>query len=46
METSKQIKARLREVRKRFWAGDNITTIQEGEKQKLIDELTPSLKQY
>ena len=24
METSKQIKARLREVRKRFWAGDNI----------------------
>ena len=40
METSKQIKARLREAGKRFWAGDNISDfIQEGEKQKLIDEL-------
>ena len=45
METSKQIKARLREVGKRFWAGDNIIRfIQEGEKQKLIDELTPKFE--
>ena len=44
METSKQIKARLREAGKRFWAGDNITIIQEGEKQKLIDELTPKFE--
>ena len=45
METSKQIKARLREAGKRFWAGDNISDfIQEGEKQKLIDELTPKFE--
>ena len=45
METSKQIKARLRDAGKRFWAGDNISDfIQEGEKQKLIDELTPKFE--
>ncbi len=45
METSKQIKARLREAGKRFWAGDNISDfIEEGEKQKLIDELTPKFE--
>jgi len=45
METSKQIKARLREAGKRFWAGDNISDfIEEGEKQKLVDELTPKFE--
>ena len=34
METSKQIKARLREAGKRFWAGDNITTLYKKVKNK------------
>ena len=40
MDTSKKIKARLKEAGKRFWAGDNIADfIEDGEKQDLIDEL-------
>ena len=45
METSKKIKARLKEAGKRFWAGDNISNfIEEGEKQQLVDELAPKFE--
>ena len=45
METSKKIKARLKEAGKRFWAGDNISDfIEEGEKQQLVDELAPKFE--
>jgi len=41
MDTSKTIKDRIEAAGARYWAGDNISEfIQEGEKQKLIDELT------
>ena len=40
MDKSKEIKARLQQADKRFWAGDNISDfIKDGEKQVLIDEL-------
>jgi GTP cyclohydrolase I len=40
MDKSKEIKARLQQANKRFWAGDNISDfIKDGEKQVLIDEL-------
>ena len=42
---SEEIKARLREAGKRFWAGDNISEfIKDGEKQQLIDELAPKFE--
>ena len=40
MSKSEEVKARLVQADKRFWAGDNISAfIQDGEKQQLIDEL-------
>ena len=45
MNKSEEIKARLREAGKRFWAGDNISEfIKDGEKQQLIDELAPKFE--
>ena len=45
METSNKIKAKLKEAGKRFWAGDNISDyMEEGDKQSLIDELTPKFE--
>ena len=45
METSKKIKQRLKEAGKRFWAEDNISdSIEEGEKQQLVDELAPKFE--
>jgi len=45
MAVSDTIKKRLQEAGDRFWAGDNISAhIQEGEKQQLIDELTPKFE--
>lgn len=45
METSKKIKAKLKDAGKRFWAGDNISEyLEEGDKQKLIDELAPKFE--
>ena len=42
MSKSEQIKARLEDEGIRYWAGDNIShVLQEGDKQELIDELTP-----
>ena len=46
METSKKIKARLKDAGKRFWAGDNISDyMEEGEKQQLVDELAPKFEE-
>ena len=43
--TSDKIKAKLKQAGKRFWAGDNISEyLEEGDKQKLIDELTPKFE--
>ena len=43
--TSDKIKAKLKQDGKRFWAGDNISEyLEEGDKQKLIDELTPKFE--
>ena len=43
--TSDKIKAKLKQSGKRFWAGDNISEyLEEGDKQKLIDELTPKFE--
>ena len=45
MSKSEEIKARLKEAGKRFWAGDNISEfIKDGEKQQLIDELAPKFE--
>jgi len=45
METSKKIKEKLQQDGKRFWAGDNISAyLDEGDKQKLIDELAPKFE--
>ena len=45
MSTSNKIKAKLKEAGKRFWAGDNISDyMEEGDKQALIDELTPKFE--
>ena len=45
METSKKIKAKLQKAGKRFWAGDNISEfLEEGDQQKLIDELAPKFE--
>ena len=45
METSKKIKEKLQKAGKRFWAGDNISEfLEEGDQQKLIDELTPKFE--
>lgn len=45
MAVSDTIKQRLKEAGDRFWAGDNISAhIKEGEKQQLIDELTPKFE--
>ena len=44
-ETSNKIKTKLKEAGKRFWAGDNISDfLEEGDKQKLVDELTPKFE--
>ena len=43
--TSNKIKRKLKQAGKRFWAGDNISEyLEEGDKQKLIDELTPKFE--
>ena len=45
MAVSDTIKQRLQEAGDRFWAGDNISAhIKEGEKEQLIDELTPKFE--
>ena len=45
METSKKIKEKLQKAGKRFWAGDNISEfLEEGDQQKLIDELAPKFE--
>ena len=45
MSTSNKIKAKLKEAGKRFWAGDNISDyMEEGDRQALIDELTPKFE--
>ena len=45
MSKSEQIKARLEDAGIRYWAGDNIShVLQEGDKQELIDELTPKFE--
>jgi hypothetical protein len=41
MKTSGLIKQRLEDKGMRYWAGDNISEVlEEGDKQRLIDELT------
>jgi GTP cyclohydrolase I len=46
MSTSKKIKDKLKEAGKRFWAGDNISDyMEEGDKQALVDELTPKFEE-
>ena len=45
MSKREQIKARLEDEGIRYWAGDNIShVLQEGDKQELIDELTPKFE--
>ena len=45
MDISKQIKQRLESSGTRYWAGDNISDhIREGEKELLIEELTPKFE--
>ncbi len=45
MSTSNKIKTKLKEAGKRFWAGDNISDyMEDGDKQALIDELTPKFE--
>ena len=42
---SELIKERISDDNARFWAGDNISQyLEEGDKQKLIDELTPKFE--
>jgi GTP cyclohydrolase I len=45
MAKSDQIKSKLEEAGIRYWAGDNIShVLQEGDKQELIEELTPKFE--
>ena len=45
MSKSKEIKHKLEHAGIRYWAGDNIShVLQEGDKQELIDELTPKFE--
>ena len=45
MKTSEKLKIKLQELGQRFYAGDNISNVlEEGDKQKLIDELVPSFE--
>jgi len=45
MTISQQITARIRNAGGRYWAGDNISSyLHEGDKQALIDELTPKFE--
>ena len=45
MRKSKQIISRLQDAGIRYWAGDNISEVlQEGDKQALIEELTPKFE--
>jgi len=45
MNTSEKLKIKLQELGQRFYAGDNISNVlEEGDKQKLIDELVPSFE--
>ena len=40
--TSDEIKKRIKADKGRFWAGDNVSKyLEEGDKQKLIEELAP-----
>lgn len=44
-QTSEKIKQRLEDAGVRYWAGDNISSVlEEGDKQALIDELTPKFE--
>ena len=44
-KTSEIIKQRIESSGLRYWAGDNIShVLQEGDKQELIDELTPKFE--
>ena len=46
MSTSDIIKARIKKAGAKFWAGDNISEfMHEGEKQLLVDELTPKFEE-
>ena len=43
--TSDEIKKRIKADKARFWAGDNVSKyLEEGDKQKLIEELTPKFE--
>jgi GTP cyclohydrolase I len=43
--TSQEIKKRIKADKARFWAGDNVSKyLEEGDKQKLIEELTPKFE--
>ena len=45
MNTSEKLKIKLQELGQRFYAGDNISNVlEEGDKQKLIDELVPAFE--
>lgn len=45
MKTSEKLKIKLELLGQRFYAGDNISNVlEEGDKQKLIDELVPSFE--
>ena len=45
MDKSKEIKARLQQANKRFWAGDNISQVlQNGDKEELIDNATTAFE--
>jgi len=45
MSISETIKKRIESGNGRYWAGDNISQyLEEGDKQKLIDELTPKFE--
>lgn len=46
MSKSKEIIQRLKDAGVRYWAGDNISEVlQEGDKQALVEELTPKFEQ-
>ena len=45
MAKSNEIKNKLEEAGIRYWAGDNISQVlQEGDKQELLEELTPKFE--
>ena len=45
MKTSEKLKIKLQELGQRFYAGDNISNVlEDGDKQKLIDELVPAFE--